>query len=292
MHEWTFSRKIKNHIIYYSAQALLFLAGRLPRFMSGTAAIIIGHAGYLLAGRERTTAVSNIEKSSLELFSGPHRIVKNMFVHLAVSALELARIRAGRPSPEVVLYDEAKRALEQALGRRKGVIFITGHIGNWEIMARHLAGLGYPISTVASESYDPRFTRMIDEFRKSGGVETIFRSSPGSATAMLRALKRGGVLGFLVDQNTRVPSVSVPFLGRRAPTPAGPAEIALKTGSAVVIGTIRRTGPHSHAIDIEPVDVSDEDNPESLTALFSRKLSQRIMSAPEQWVWMHKRWND
>jgi len=292
MHEWTFWQRIKNHIIYCTVKALLFLAGRLPRFMTGAAAIFIGHSAYLIAGRERRTALSNIEKSSLEIFSDPRRIVKKMFVHLALSALDLARIRALGPPPEVVLYDEAKRALEQALGRGRGVVFITGHIGNWEIMARHLAGLGYPISTVASESYDPRFTRMIDEFRKSGGVETIFRSSPGSATAMLRALKRGGVLGFLIDQNTRVPSVSVPFLGRKAPAPVGPAEIALRTGAAVVIGTIRRTGPHSHAIDIEPVQVSDEDNPESLTALFSHSLSQRIKSAPEQWVWMHERWND
>ena len=98
--------------------------------------------------------------------------------------------RSASRSPAVHLPEPSRHALDQALAAGRGVMFATGHIGNWELMAIELARLGYPISTVAKESYDPRFTRLIERFRARFGVQAIYRGRPGASTAMLRKFAR------------------------------------------------------------------------------------------------------
>ena len=121
------------------------------------------------------------------------------------------------------MSERGSQVLDEALEGGRGVIFVTGHVGNWELMAAALASLGYPIHTVAKRSYDPRFTEMIEQTRADFGVRAIYRGDAGAAAAMIRVLRKNGVLGFLIDQDTDVPSVYAPFFGRAAKTPSGPA---------------------------------------------------------------------
>ena len=87
--------------------------------------------------------------------------------------------------------------LRQALAHQRGVVYVTGHLGPWERMAALLAAEGFPISTMARESYDRRFHALVYErLRNNRNIETIYRGSPGAPFAMVRALRRGRVLGF------------------------------------------------------------------------------------------------
>jgi KDO2-lipid IV(A) lauroyltransferase len=168
------------------------------------------------------------------------------------------------------------------------VVFATLHLGNWELMAVALARAGYPISTVAKESHDPRFTRLLARERARFGVECIYRGRPGAVAGILRALKRGRVLGLLIDQDTRVPGVFVPFFGREAFTPVAAAAIALRTGAPVVVGTIRRLRGGGHEVTIEPCPLPAGER--DATALITRRFEERVRRRPSQWVWFHERW--
>jgi KDO2-lipid IV(A) lauroyltransferase len=191
--------------------------------------------------------------------------------------------------PKVTISKKSKQALDDALACGRGAIFVTGHIGNWELMAATLAQWGYPIHTVAKPSYDSRFTVLISKARAAFGVRAILRGDKGSASAMLRALRKNAVLGFLIDQDTDVPSVFAPFFGRPAKTPSAPAELALRTGAELVTGTIYRSATRgSHRIEISRVDAAA--TVEETTALFNQALEMRIRKHPLEWIWFHRRW--
>ncbi len=191
--------------------------------------------------------------------------------------------------PETKVSATARRTLDEALALGRGVIFVTAHLGSWELMAATLARLGYPIHTVAKRSYDDRFTKMIETARSRFGVRAVYRGDPGAAAAMLRVLRGNGILGFLIDQDTDVPSVFAPFFGKPAKTPSGPAVFALRTGAPIVVGTIsRKGGTPMHRIDI--VQAAQGSDVYDTTAALNRLLEARIRRHPSEWVWFHRRW--
>jgi KDO2-lipid IV(A) lauroyltransferase len=217
------------------------------------------------------------------------KIIRAVFNNLGISIVELCRIlRDPLNTPDVVVSDESLACLNESLSLNRGVIFVTGHIGNWELMAIELARLGIAVSTVAKKSYDKRFTRLIKKKRAMLGVNAIYRNEPGATASMLRALKKGGLLGFLIDQDTNVSSVFVNFFNKPASTPSGPAAFAVKTGTPVVAGTIHRVAGGYHIVKIEKVALPDDET--EATRLLTAVLEQRIRRHPSQWVWFHNRW--
>ena len=284
-------RALKNTIIYHVSMGAVTLLGLLPTRFAPLAARAVGQLAHLLARHERRLARRHLEMAldSSKSNTRAELLTRGVFLQLAKSAVELCRLRnAPHKSPCVRCSNRSRQAFDHALEKNRGVIFVTGHIGNWELLAHALSQMGYPVSTVAKESYDPRFTRQIDRFRQRSGVQVIYRGRPGAPAAMLRALKEGRAIGFLIDQDTRVPSAFVPFFGRPASTPVGPAELAVRTGAAVVVGTIHRTPRGTHVIDIEPCPIPS--NVKQATAMMTARLEERIRRHPTQWVWFHQRW--
>jgi len=141
------------------------------------------------------------------------------------------------------------------------------------------------LTAVAREAYDPRLTRIYERLRGARGVKVVWRSAPGAAAALLRTLRSGGMLGVPMDLASRVPSIDVPFLGVPAPTPVGPARLALRTGAAVVVSTIGA----DEAISVTRIDTAGLDE-RDLTTKINEELSRRIRAVPDAWVWMHRRW--
>jgi KDO2-lipid IV(A) lauroyltransferase len=284
-------RGTKNAVVYFLSRVALAAIGLVPsRWIRGCGRLL-GRIAHRVAGRERRCARRQLAES-LSLAEESPRVrclTRGVFSHLGIGAVELARVmRSGSLAPRVDLPEPSRRALDLALAAGRGVVFATGHIGNWELMAVELARLGYPISTVAKESYDPRFTRLIERFRARFDVRAIYRGRPGAATAMLRALKQNRLLGLLIDQDTSVPSVFVPFFGRPAKTPVGAASLALRADAEVVVGSIRRRADGSHAIQIERCELPPDET--AATARLTAALEARIRRRPSQWVWIHERW--
>jgi KDO2-lipid IV(A) lauroyltransferase len=176
---------------------------------------------------------------------------------------------------------------------------VAGHVGNWELLAQRVPRIGnWPCATIAKMTIDPGMNRLIEQARREGGVETLWREDPSTARAMIRCFKQGRMLGLLIDQDTNVQSVFVPFFGRPAATPRAAADLALRFRAPVVVATCRRRGPNpGDGHEVEAVEVPyDPDAPDReaeairLTAACTAVLEAAIRRNPAEWVWMHERW--
>ena len=286
-----FSKRLRNFAIYYLTRTVLAILGTTPHSLSRVTARWIGAFAFGVARRERAIAVAQL-CGRTAIGARPQRarkLVRGVFNHLALSIVELSRLmRNPNNRPDICIPEQSRKALDTALQGQRGVIFVTGHIGNWELMAIALAEAGYPIHTVAKKSYDHRFSNLLSQQRARFGVQAIYRESTGSTTKLLRVLKKGGILGMLIDQDTRVKSVFVPFFGADAHTPSGAAAFAIRTGTPVVVGTMKRTSGGGHRLDIASISLPT--NVTAATAVLTRALEERIRQQMSQWVWFHQRW--
>lgn len=187
---------------------------------------------------------------------------------------------------------EGSEHLDSALEHGKGVILVTAHFGNWELMGARLVASGYPISVVVRDQLDSAFTRYINEIRGHSGMRIIQR---GDIHKILTCLKRNHVLGILSDQNEPSGEVFVNFFGRPAAAVTGPATLARRTGAVVVPGFISRDQDNSHTIRMQPplelVHTDDRDQDILVnTARIAKLIERQIASQPEQWLWIHRRW--
>ncbi len=223
------------------------------------------------------------------------RIAKRCFENLGKNAVELVNFHRLKDNLDSRIVMEGREFLDEALGRGKGVIWITGHLGNWELMACYLAMKGYRFRAIAREVYDKRLNRLLLRFRHEASVPVIQRDSSTAGREMLRALKRGEMLGMLIDQDTTVKGVMADFFGRKANTPAGPAILARRRDIPVLAGFIHRVSDQRHRIVVHPpfeIIRTDDFGQDIVTNTenFNRVLEEHIRRDPEGWVWMHRRW--
>jgi Kdo2-lipid IVA lauroyltransferase/acyltransferase len=172
-------------------------------------------------------------------------------------------------------------------------VIFTAHCGNWEWLSYATGLLGRPVSVLQRERDSPEMNRYITELRARANVHTIDRGSGSSARDMIQAIRRGGILAFVIDQNIRTESVKVPFFGRPALTPIGPAKLAVRTEAVVIPAVAERLADGTHRLQfLEPIDCRRDDDPVALTARVTRTIEEHIRRVPEQWVWMHDRWRE
>ncbi|MEW6433611.1 MAG: lysophospholipid acyltransferase family protein [Myxococcota bacterium] len=289
-------KRLKRAVRYVFVRALVGLLGLLPLRLASGLGAVVGRLSYALARRERRKALASLERAFPEKSPAEREaLARACFAHLGRMALELVCVKQldRRVDEWVDWTPESRAAFDAALARKKGVVFVTGHVGNWELLARRAGLAGYPVFTIAREASDPRTTALIERFRTSGGVRPIWRGRPSAAKEMLRALKNGAFLGLLIDQDTKVQSVWVPFFGHLAKTPRAAADLALRTGAAVLTGFCHRVAPHRYRIVMREVPLPPGDSDAAvtdLTATLTKAIEDAIREHPEQWVWMHERW--
>ena len=304
------SKRLKRLLRYGLVRTLLALVRRLPLGLSRPLGLGLGALAFALAPRERRKALASLARAFPERSEAEREaLARASFGHLGRAMLEAACVDAadrrigglGGESPLEGLVQwapEDRAVLEGALGRGRGVVFVSGHVGNWELLARRVARAGFPSQSIAKETSDPRLTRLVEDFRARGGVRSIWRGHDGAAKQMLRALKAGEILGLLIDQDTRAQNLFVPFFGHLAATPRAAADLALRTGAAVVVGFCQREGRAGYRLRMEELPVpppgpdaaSREAAALALTAALSARIEAAIRRTPEQWVWMHQRW--
>ena len=290
------AKRIKRFLRYLLVRAALAIVSALPLGLARWLGAGFGRFAFAVAGGERRKALKSLarafpEKSDAER----HALARASFRHLGMAAFEVGATASMDAQLEhLVRWSvEDRGVLDAALARGKGVVFVSGHVGNWELLARRVARAGYPSQSIAKETTDPRLTVLVERFRARGGVRSIWRGQEGAARAMLRALKAGEILGLLIDQDTKVQSLFVPFFGELAATPRAAADLALRTGAAVVVGFCQREGD-GYRLWMEEVPWQAGEDREAdalaLTTALSQRIEAAIRRAPEQWVWMHQRW--
>lgn len=276
---------------------VLKFVGALPRAISRRSAVFV--AGVLLRVRPklRKTAELNLRLAFPDWSDAQRNdVVRKMVRDLGRMAAEFARLpRLTKQNiQDIVILDGHENFLE-GHQRGKGVLYLTGHIGAWELSSFAHALYGYPLHYMARPLDNQRLDALVNRYRCGSGNLPIFKNE--SARATLRILKDSGTIGILADQNTLpAEGVFVDFFGKLACTTTGIARVALHTGAAVVPGfaywdeSIRK-----YRLRFEPpVELIRTGDTErdvfENTQKFTKVLEEIIRKYPDQWVWVHARW--
>ena len=253
----------------------------------------LGAAAHALLARPRRFALAHVGLAFPELdLAARRRLVRATFRHAGQAFTELSLFETILRRPDYIRL-EGVEALDAALARGRGAIAVTGHVGNWELLAAWAAAIGYPITVVVRRVNDLRFHSLIVRFRAAAGVEVLVRDDPRFVAAVGDALRRNRVVAMLIDQDTRGAGVFVPFFGRPAHTPPGAALLALRARVPVVTVFIERRPEGGHLVRVAPVPAElprGREGVRELTARLTAAIEAQIRRSPAEWVWWHERW--
>jgi KDO2-lipid IV(A) lauroyltransferase len=291
---WKNLRRNAGYGLFVAVRALLGALPAGPRLEVGA---LLGSLAYRLAGRERRRAIEHLERA----FGGEkepqelRRIARESFRNLGRSAAEICGLWRAPSSAVLDLVEpgDAPARADALLAGGRGLVVVTAHLDNWELLGAFSAQAGYPLTAVARRIYFEKYDRLAMEMRRKFGLDIIYQDE--SPRKLLRALRDGRMLALLADQDIRrVDGLFVPFLGKPAYTPTGPVSLALSGNvPLVLIHTVRNEGGKHSLFMSEPIEFDRSDKARALlegTRAWTALLEQSIRRWPEQWVWMHRRW--
>ena len=280
-----------------AAAKLLFLLRWLPQRLALPTAELAGIACGSVVSKWRDVAESNLQRALPELDSAARRRVRlGVYRNLGRVALALAKLPAW--SKRTILQHVDFSGLEHfraAEAKGSGVLLLTGHLGNWELGALAHGAVVGPISVMVRPIANPLVDRIVEARRSAHGNRVIAKRN--SAREVLKSLSAGGTVGILADQNALPEdAVFVEFFGMPAAAHKGFAQLALRSGAAVVPAFARwdpASGRHvveyGPEIEIVRSGVAERDI-ETNTQRFQRVLEEQVRANPDQWLWIHRRW--
>jgi KDO2-lipid IV(A) lauroyltransferase len=288
---------MREWIEYAAAWVLLKGLEVMPRHAARSFAAGLARVLFALSPKLRKTAEVNLRIAFPEWNeSRRNEVIFGMVRHLGWMAAELARFPkySKENIGQIVVLDGNENFLE-GQRRGKGVLFLTGHIGAWELSSFAHALYGYPLHYMARPVDNQRVDELLNGYRCLPGNHPIFKNE--SARVMLKVLKEAGTIGILADQNTMPEeAVFVDFFGKKASTSTGIARVALHTDAAVVPGyAVWDAGIRKYRLRFEPpvqlirTGDAERDVLEN-TQKFTKVIEEIIRKYPEQWVWLHGRW--
>ncbi|MFD2201705.1 lysophospholipid acyltransferase family protein [Shivajiella indica] len=290
-------KEAKYFIIFLFVKWLLFLSNLLPRKVLLNLCGALGKMAFYLVKDSRKKTLAHITlifghvKSSEEILL----MAKRVFEMLGKNAADILRSVSMNDiiAFKKVVNVTGEEYLEKAFHSKKGVIVLTAHMGAFELVGTYLALMDYRPQIIGKIQKDPRLNRLLMDNRRKRNAEVIERGK--DTLKVVRNLKSGGMVAMLIDQDTKVKSVFVDFMGKPASTPVGAALFALRTGAKVVPIGIHLDDKLQQQMTIYPeVPMLRIGNEEvdlvNNTLAFSKATELLINQDPTQWVWMHERW--
>ena len=188
--------------------------------------------------------------------------------------------------------------LSEAVRGGKGLLILTGHIGNFVVIGHYLRSLGFPMTFVAKQLANEYVNREIEAVYGRHGSTIIpvrgFKNDTQGGMRLYRSLKRGDIVVVLVDQDAGPEGYMSTFFGLPTSLPSGPARFAFRAGTPVTTGFATREGGRIRVEIQAPIDCSSAGTPDAAekTILdeYSRRLEEKVRRAPEQYFWFHKKW--
>lgn len=230
------------------------------------------------------------EKSGREIQSIVNRMYKNFGMNLA----EIFRLAGGAfDETNARVKVEGAHIVDQALKRGKGVLILTAHFGNWDLLGMFTIMRGYHLTFISKDLKNKTINEMWMMLRERFGVGII--PAHNSARAALRVLRRNELLGFILDQNRpRDAGIFADFFGRPACTTPGLAIFSAQAQAPVVPVFIHRTPDGNHVIRALPaIEPPPDREPETIrkaTREYNLIIENQVRQHPEQWIWLHRRW--
>jgi Kdo2-lipid IVA lauroyltransferase/acyltransferase len=286
------------YILYLLLKVSSFFINLLPEGFALWVGRQLGIVVYFMDWEHRKVALQNLslafgqEKSESEI----QGIARRTFQNLGMMSIEFFRI----PKMDAETFKERVKieGLEEALRlleKKKGALLLIGHFGNWELMGLMSKVIGNPIMVIAKPMKKNRWVdQFITKVRNASGLEVI--SSVKASRKVMKALSQNRVVGILIDQRAkRSEGIWSDFFGRKAPTTPSLAVLAMKTGAPVLPVFMLRNGFQKHRLLIkEPLELIHtgdiKKDVEANTQLFNHTLESMIRQYPDQWFWVHRRW--
>ncbi len=282
---------------YVSVWFIVKTLGLMPRPIARAVGIGVARIVYHLHRRLRRVAVRNLEIAFPQMPPAERqRLIRAEFDNLGRLLAEFCLFPRYRREnvAEVAVY-EGLENFHAARERGKGVLFLTAHLGGWEIGSFVHSLCGYPMRVVIRELDNPYLHRLVERHRTLHGNATFGKQE--FARGLLAAMRAGETVGLLMDTNMTPPQgIFVPFFGLPACTASGLARVALHTGAAVVPAfTIWDSVADRYRIHFEPPlqllrTGNEEADTVANTALFTSVIEDFVRRYPDQWLWVHRRW--
>ncbi len=290
-------KEIKYTSLYYFVRFLIFASNLMPRQMwlafcgwLGTVAFafspkpkerVLYHLGLAYAGRK---SFKEIQALSKRMFSMMGKNAGDVLRSMSVKNLK---------DLEKFLDTHGLENYEAAHAKGKGVMFLTCHLGAFDLQITNMALRGLKPNIIGTALKDERLNEMLWEYRNAYGAIAIERGK--ESVRLFKALKQGGSIAILIDQDTKVKSRFVDFFGMPAATPIGATVLALKSDCAVVPTYIYLDDngrQQMHILPEIPLERTGDEEKDLVvnTQNFTRFIEKVVREHPEQWVWMHERW--
>ena len=288
---------MKEWLAYAAVWSVLKFAGALPRPLARAMGAGIARMLFAVTPRLHRVAKFNLQMAFPEWTDTQREAtLRGMVRSLGWMAAEFARMpRYTRENIEKIIVLDGNEHFLEGQRRGKGVLFLTAHMGVWELSSYAHALYGYPLHYMARPLDNARLDALVNRYRELSGNKPIFKNE--SARAMLKILRQADTVGILADQNTLPEEgVFVDFFGTPACTTTGIARVALHTGAAVVPGyAVWDESLNKYRLRFEPplelirTGDAERDILEN-TQRFAKVTEEIIRKYPEQWVWVHARW--
>ncbi|MCA9552937.1 MAG: lysophospholipid acyltransferase family protein [Myxococcales bacterium] len=221
------------------------------------------------------------------------RLGRAACTHLVTTLIEVFRIPRYRRRFEQAVRVEDLEHFHAAKAKGKGVLCVSGHLGNWELGVAGVAAAAAPVHLVVKR-FGPAMERFMTDLRQGSGLSVI--PADGAVRPIMQALRRNEAVVFVLDQNaTRSIGVFVDFFGKPACTMSGLAVLAERTGAEVIAAVPWREGPGRHVLTVLPAipferQADREETVRHMTQVYTRVIEDAIKARPAQWFWTHKRW--
>jgi len=288
---------MRERIEYFLAWAALKGMGLLPRSLARPLGAAFAYIAYGLRPPLRRAANFNLQLAFPSWSPAQRReVIRKMIRNIGWMGAEFTQFpKYNRQNIESVIVLDGNENYLEAMNRGKGVFFLTGHMGPWELSSFAHAVYSFPCYFLARPIDNQRVDALVNSYRCLSGCKMIDKND--AARSIFRILREGGAIGVLADQNTSLEEgVFVPFFGIPACTTAGLARVALRTDAAVVPGYAfwdDAIGKYRLRFDpaIELVRTGDEEEDVvANTAKFMKVVEDFARAHPDQWLWVHKRW--
>lgn len=287
-------KRSSDYPAYLAMRGVLAALRIVPRRLALGAGGLLGQAARA-SGMRRTVTDENLAKAFPGLGLAERddlaRRVYRHFGRMTVDSLRLSAVGPRAVEP-LVSGGDCVQLVRERLPRGKGVIILTGHVGNWELAGAYLAAVGLPLAGVIKPPSNPYVAAHTERVRQRLGIETI--QMPEARTRVMEALQQGRAVALVADQGAMRSTTWVPFFGQPTRTPAGPGLFAVRSGAPVLFGALvaRPDGGYHLNIEVLEEEVTGDVGAaiEHVARKYRERLEALVRRVPEQYLWTHRLW--